>query len=162
MDFRVGQGYDAHRLTAQRPLIIGGIHIPYPLGLLGHSDADVLIHAIIDAILGAAGMGDIGEHFPESDERYKGVASMALLEEVLNKIWVNWQIINVDATIIAERPKFSPYKEEMALNIARTLNISPDCINIKATTEEKMGFTGKSEGIAVHAVCLIKRRDGKR
>jgi len=160
MSIRIGHGYDVHRLVAERPLIIGGVHIPCPYGLLGYSDADVLVHAVIDSILGAAGLGDIGEHFPESDKRYKDVSSIALLEEVLNKIWVNWKIINIDATIVAQRPTLAPYKKAMAENIAKALCLEPNYVNVKATTEEGLGFTGRSEGIAAHSVCLIIKKDG--
>ena len=156
--FRIGHGYDVHRLAEGRPLIIGGVHVPCPYGLWGHSDADVLTHAVIDAILGAAGLGDIGEHFPESDRRYKDASSLTLLEAVLNKIWTKWQIINIDATVVAERPRLSQYKQEMAFNIAKILSITPESVNIKATTEEGLGFTGLSEGIAAHAVCLLCRK----
>ena len=154
---RIGMGYDVHKLVDHRKLIIGGVDIPYDKGLLGHSDADVLVHAIMDSLLGAMAKGDIGHHFPDSDDRYKGISSIALLEEV-NKIIVkeNYMIDNIDATIIAQQPKMAPYISQMVSNIAKALNISEQRINVKATTEEKLGFTGSGEGIAAHAVCLIE------
>ncbi|PRR80826.1 2-C-methyl-D-erythritol 2,4-cyclodiphosphate synthase [Clostridium liquoris] len=153
---RIGTGYDVHRLVEGKNLIIGGVHIPYGKGLLGHSDADVLLHAIMDSLLGAAALGDIGKHFPDSDVKYKNINSMKLLEEVKNLIGHNgYKIINVDATIIAQNPKVSPYIEKMRENIAGVLDISIDMINVKATTEEGLGFTGKGEGIAAQGICLI-------
>ncbi len=157
-DIRIGHGYDVHRLTGGRALILGGTEIPYALGLLGHSDADVLTHAVMDALLGAAGMGDIGRHFPDTDERYRGISSMRLLEAVRDKLAAaGWHTGNVDATVIAQRPKLAPYIPEMAENIARVLGVSPDRVNVKATTEEGLGFSGRGEGIAAHAVALIER-----
>ena len=153
---RIGTGYDVHRLVEGKNLIIGGVHIPYEKGLLGHSDADVLLHAIMDSLLGAAALGDIGKHFPDSDVKYKNINSMKLLEEVKNLIGHNgYKIINVDATIIAQNPKMSPYIEKMRENIAGVLDISIDMINVKSTTEEGLGFTGKGEGIAAQGICLI-------
>jgi len=153
---RIGMGYDVHRLGAGRKLIIGGVDIPYELGLIGHSDADVLLHAIMDALLGAAALGDIGKHFPDTDERYKGISSIKLLENVAKLLEEhNYIIENIDATIIAQRPKMRPYIDEMNENIARTLGIETSQVNIKATTEEGLGFTGSGEGISSQAVCLL-------
>lgn len=153
---RIGQGYDVHRLVIGRKLIMGGVEIPHETGLLGHSDADVLTHAICDALLGAAALGDIGRHFPDSDERYKGISSILLLEEV-GKMLRNkhYEINNIDAIIIAQAPKFAPFIEEMCANVANALNISVDFIGIKATTEEGLGFTGEKLGIAASAICII-------
>ena len=156
MNFRVGQGYDVHRLTAGRKLIIGGVEIPFHLGLLGHSDADVLTHAIIDALCGAAGLGDIGRNFPDTDDKYKNISSLKLLEEINQKLQNSgWKISNIDATLIAQSPKISPFIENIRHNIATTLNLHGSQINIKATTEEGLGFTGTSEGMAAQAICLI-------
>lgn len=153
---RIGMGYDVHRLVENRDLILGGVKIPHSLGLLGHSDADVLLHAIMDALLGAAALGDIGKHFPDTDERYKDADSLKLLEEVANKIEEkNCKVGNIDATIVAQKPKLAPYIEDMRKNIAKTLKIDADSVNIKATTEEKLGFTGNEEGISAYAVALI-------
>lgn len=153
---RIGHGYDVHRMVEGRKLIMGGVEIPYTLGLLGHSDADVLTHAIMDSLLGAAGLGDIGRHFPDSDEKYKGADSMGLLENVLKLITnKGYNISNIDATIIAQKPKMLPYIENMRKNISMRLDMDIDCINIKATTEEGLGFTGNGEGIAAHAVSLL-------
>ena len=153
---RIGHGYDVHKLTKARKLILGGVEIQYDKGLLGHSDADVLIHAIMDSLLGAAALGDIGKHFPDNDSKYKDISSILLLREVGKMLDEKTYIIeNIDATIIAQEPKLSPYIDEMRINIAETLRLMPDQINIKATTEEGLGFTGASEGIAAHAVCLI-------
>ena len=152
---RIGTGYDVHKLVEGRELIIGGVNIPFDLGLLGHSDADVLLHAIMDALLGAAALGDIGKHFPDTDIRFKGASSLKLLAEVkllLEK--QNHKIINIDSTIIAQKPKLAPFIYEMRQNIASVLGISLDQINIKATTEEGLGFTGNLEGISAQAVCL--------
>ncbi|MCJ7856595.1 2-C-methyl-D-erythritol 2,4-cyclodiphosphate synthase [Lachnospiraceae bacterium NSJ-143] len=154
---RIGSGYDVHRLAEGRKLIIGGVEIPYEKGLLGHSDADVLIHAVMDSILGAAALGDIGRHFPDTDSEFKDISSIKLLKKVLSLIKNNnYCIINLDATIIAQKPKMSPYIEAMRRNIADALEISLDCVNIKATTEEGLGFTGKELGIAANCVCLIE------
>lgn len=153
---RVGMGYDVHKLVEGRKLIIGGVDIPYEKGLLGHSDADVLLHAIMDALLGAAAMGDIGKHFPDTDERFKGADSMKLMEHVRDMLFeAHYVVNNIDATIIAQRPKMRPYIEEMEKNIARVLMIEKDQVNIKATTEEGLGFTGSGEGISSQAICSI-------
>ena len=153
---RVGMGYDVHRLTEDRELIIGGVKIPYEKGLLGHSDADVLLHAIMDALLGAAALGDIGSHFPDTDEAYKDADSVRLLEEVGNLLYENHYIIeNIDATIIAQKPKMRPYIDQMRTVIARTLGIEEGQVNVKATTEEGLGFTGAGEGISSQAVCML-------
>ena len=159
MQQRIGTGYDVHRLVPDRRLILGGVDIPHPQGLLGHSDADVLTHAIMDALLGSAGMGDIGRHFPDSDAAYKDASSLCLLAEVgrlLSK--EGWQVGNIDATIIAQAPKLSPYRDDMKHNIAKALGIPPSAVNIKATTEEGLGFTGAGQGIAAQAVCLITNK----
>ncbi|MBZ0095135.1 MAG: 2-C-methyl-D-erythritol 2,4-cyclodiphosphate synthase [Sulfuricella sp.] len=156
---RVGQGFDVHQLVEGRKLIVGGVDIPYERGLFGHSDADVLLHAICDALLGAAGLGDIGRHFPDSDPRYKGIDSRRLLREVVHLLREKgWIVANLDATIIAQAPKMAPYILQMAENIAADLDVAADCINVKATTTEKLGFTGRGEGIAAQAVCLIEKR----
>lgn len=153
---RIGMGYDVHRLTEDRELIIGGVSIPYEKGLLGHSDADVLLHAIMDALLGAAALGDIGKHFPDTDEKYKGADSVELLRCVGNMLEEAHYIIdNIDATIIAQRPKMRPYIDTMRSNIADALSIDVSQVNIKATTEEGLGFTGSGEGIASQAVCML-------
>lgn len=154
---RIGSGYDVHRLVEDRELILGGVKIPYEKGLLGHSDADVLIHAIMDALLGAASLGDIGKHFPDSDPEYKGISSIELLKRVKSLLENKFYLIeNIDATIIAQRPKLSPYISEMVSNIAAALAIDEDRVNVKATTEEGLGFTGEGLGIAANAVCLIE------
>lgn len=154
---RIGQGYDVHRLTEGRELILGGVKIPYEKGLDGHSDADVLVHAIMDALLGAAALGDIGLFFPDTDERYKGADSLLLLQKVKEHVQqAGYEIVNIDATVIAQAPKLRPYIEEMRENISRTLGIAKDTVSIKATTEEKLGFTGRKEGIAAQAVLLIQ------
>lgn len=153
---RVGLGYDVHRLVEDRKLILGGVEIPYEKGLLGHSDADVLLHAIMDALLGAAALGDIGKHFPDSDERYKGISSIKLLEEVGKLLDEHLYVINnIDATVIAQRPKVGPYREQMIKNIANALKIDENLINVKATTEEGLGFTGNGEGISSQAIASI-------
>lgn len=153
---RIGTGYDVHRLTPDRKMIIGGVEIPYELGLDGHSDADVLLHAISDALLGAAALGDIGKHFPDTDERYKGISSILLLEKVGELISdKNYIIENIDSTIIAQMPKMKPHIEKMRHNIADALKIEADRVSVKATTEEGLGFTGKGEGIAAQAVTLL-------
>lgn len=153
---RIGHGYDVHKFTEGRPLIIGGVNIPYEKGLLGHSDADVLTHAIMDALLGAAALGDIGLHFPDSDDAYKGADSLKLLEKVGDLLEEHmYYVENIDATILAQAPKMRPYIDEMRKKISDVLRISFDDVNIKATTEEGLGFTGRKEGIAAHAVCLI-------
>ncbi|MBQ4121412.1 MAG: 2-C-methyl-D-erythritol 2,4-cyclodiphosphate synthase [Clostridia bacterium] len=155
---RIGHGYDVHRLTENRKLIIGGVEIPYEKGLDGHSDADVLLHAIMDALLGAAALGDIGKLYPDNDKTYLGIDSMILLKDTYQRISEKgYTVGNIDATVIAQRPKLSPYIPEMRERIAKTLSLSVDDVNIKATTEEKLGFTGSGEGIAAHAVCLIDK-----
>jgi len=154
---RIGMGYDVHKLTEGRDLILGGVRIPYEKGLLGHSDADVLLHAIMDALLGAAALGDIGRHFPDNDPAYEGISSLKLLAEVGKMLEERFYFIgNIDATIIAQRPKMAPYIEEMRGNIAETLGIEPDQVNVKATTEEGLGFTGSGEGISAQAICVIQ------
>lgn len=153
---RIGQGYDVHRLVEGRKLILGGVEIPYEKGLLGHSDADVLLHAVMDALLGAAALGDIGQHFPDSDERYKGISSVELLKEVGKILQENGYLIeNIDSTVIAQRPKLLPYRPQMAKNIADALGIEPDQVSVKATTEEGLGFTGTGEGISAQAIALL-------
>jgi len=154
---RIGHGYDAHRLTEGRKLVLGGVEIPYEKGLLGHSDADVLVHAIMDALLGAAALGDIGKLFPDSDASFKDADSIKLLEKVYQKLEENgYSIVNIDCTVIAQSPKLAPFIEQMRWNIAASLQADTNCISIKATTEEGMGFTGTKEGISAHAVCLIE------
>lgn len=153
---RIGQGYDVHRLAEGRKLILGGVEIPHTTGLLGHSDADVLLHAICDALLGAAALGDIGKHFPDSDPAYKGISSLLLLKhcgELLKK--QGYTVGNIDSTVIAQCPKLAPYIENMCQNIADCLEIPRACVNVKATTEEKLGFTGREEGISASAIALI-------
>ena len=153
---RIGQGYDVHRLVEGRKLILGGVEIPYEKGLLGHSDADVLLHAVMDALLGAAALGDIGQHFPDSDERYKGISSVELLKEVGKILQENGYLIeNIDSTVIAQRPKLLPYRPQMAKNIADALGIEPDQVSVKATTEEGLGFTGAGDGISAQAIALL-------
>jgi len=154
---RIGQGFDVHQLVSGRKCIIGGVEIPYSRGLEGHSDADVLLHAICDALLGAAALGDIGKHFPNTDERYKGINSRDLLQHVIALLASRgYQVVNIDATVIAEAPKLSPHTAQMCANIAADCNIALDAVNVKATTTEKLGFTGRGEGIAAEAVCLIQ------
>ena len=156
---RVGMGYDVHKLVEGRDLILGGVKIPHTLGLLGHSDADVLLHAIMDALLGAAALGDIGKHFPDTDPQYKGISSIKLLEHVAKLIEEKGYIVeNIDATIIAQKPKMRPYIEEMEKNIAAALHIDVSQINVKATTEEGLGFTGEGLGIAANCICLIENK----
>lgn len=153
---RVGMGYDVHKLVEGRDLIVGGVKIPHTLGLLGHSDADVLLHAIMDALLGAAALGDIGKHFPDTDPKYKGASSLKLLEVVGKLIAENGYVVeNIDATIIAQKPKMRPYIEEMEKNIAQTLGIDVSQVNVKATTEEGLGFTGTEQGISSQAICAL-------
>jgi len=159
---RIGQGYDVHRLKAGRPLIIGGVNIPFDRGLDGHSDADVLLHAIADSLLGAAAMGDIGKHFPDSDPAYAGADSLVLLKKTAEIIAsAGYRVINIDSTVIAQRPKLSPFIGQMRERIAGALGISPGCVSVKATTEEKLGFTGTGRGIAAQAVCLIAGKEEK-
>ena len=155
---RIGTGYDVHRLTVDRRLILGGVHIPFERGLVGHSDADVLLHAISDALLGACALGDIGSHFPDTDPAYQGADSLILLETVGQLLKdQGYRIVNLDSTIRAEKPKLRPYIDEMRANIARALELELEAVSVKATTEEGLGFTGKLEGISAEAVCLIDR-----
>lgn len=155
---RIGMGYDVHRLSAGRKLIMGGVNIPYEKGLLGHSDADVLVHAIMDALLGAAALGDIGSHFPDTDPAYEGISSIRLLEHVGKLLSAHgYKIGNIDATIIAQKPKMRPHIDQMRDNISNALKIRPDQVGVKATTEEGLGFTGSGEGISAHAVCLLEQ-----
>lgn len=154
---RIGQGYDVHRLTEGRRLILGGVEIPFEKGLDGHSDADVLTHAVMDALLGAAALGDIGQHFPDTDDRYLGCDSLVLLAAVRDLLAARgYRVCNVDSTVIAQRPKMMAYLPQMAENLARVLGIEPGAVSVKATTEEKLGFTGSGAGIAAQAVCLIE------
>ena len=153
---RIGHGYDVHRLVEGRQCIIGGVTIPYEKGLLGHSDADVLLHAICDSLLGAAGLGDIGKHFPDTDQQYKGIDSRKLLCHVITLLKnCGYSVGNIDATVLAQRPKMAPHIEEMKRNIAEDCQVEKECVNVKATTEEGLGFTGEGLGIAAHAVCTI-------
>lgn len=155
---RIGHGYDVHAFADNRKCIIGGVEIPYEKGLLGHSDADVLLHAISDSLLGAAALGDIGKHFPDTDPAYKGADSLVLLGRVAELISAKgYKVNNIDATVIAQAPKMAPYIETMRSNIARAINVDVDAVNVKATTEEKLGFTGRKEGISAHCVCLIEK-----
>lgn len=156
---RIGHGYDVHKLCENRKLILGGVDIPHDKGLLGHSDADVLVHAVMDALLGAAALGDIGKHFPDTDEKYKGADSICLLKQVcmiLDK--EGYRIENIDSTICAQKPKLAPYIETMRANIANACGIDLNCVSVKATTEEKLGFTGEEKGISATAVCLIENK----
>ncbi|MDD5328468.1 MAG: 2-C-methyl-D-erythritol 2,4-cyclodiphosphate synthase [Sulfuricella sp.] len=156
---RVGQGFDVHQLVEGRKLIVGGVEIPYERGLLGHSDADVLLHAICDALLGAAALGDIGRHFPDTDPRYQGIDSRRLLREVARLLQdKGYRVANLDATIIAQAPKMAPHIPQMVTHIAADLDVAADCVNVKATTTEKLGYTGRGEGIAAQAVCFIEKR----
>ena len=156
MTMRIGHGYDVHRLVEGRKLILGGVEVPHTLGLLGHSDADVLTHAVMDALLGAAALGDIGRHFPDTDPAYAGADSLKLLDHVVELLEEKgYQVGNVDATILAQKPKLAPYIEKMRDNLAARMKVGPDQVNVKATTEEKLGFTGAEEGIAAHAVALL-------
>lgn len=158
MNFRIGHGYDVHKLSENRRLILGGVTIPHDKGLDGHSDADVLVHAVIDSLLGAAALGDIGSHFPDSDPAYKDADSLFLLRSITRLLWQNdFTVINIDATIIAQSPKLRPYIDQMRENLASVLQIDTDCVSIKATTEEHLGFTGRMEGISAHCVSLINK-----
>lgn len=157
-NLRIGHGYDVHRLTERRRLVLGGVEIPWDCGLLGHSDADVLTHAVMDALLGAAALGDIGKLFPDSDAAYAGADSIALLERVTALLREHgWQVGNVDATVVAQTPKLAPYIPEMRRRLAEAMGLDVDCVSVKATTEERLGFTGSGEGMAAHAVALIER-----
>lgn len=154
---RIGHGYDVHRLVTDRELILGGVHIPYEKGLLGHSDADVLTHAVMDALLGAAGMGDIGRHFPDTDPQYKGISSLKLLACVAQKLdFAGYRVGNIDVTVIAQAPKLKDFIPQMQANLAGILGVEADRVNVKATTEEHLGFTGDGSGIACHSVCLLE------
>ncbi len=156
MKLRIGQGYDVHRLTEGRPLILGGVRVPFTKGLVGHSDADVLAHVVMDALLGAAALGDIGIHFPNTDPAYKNINSLKLLEKVTEILKENgYFIVNIDATLLLEKPKLAPYIPQMRENLARTMNIPLETVSVKATTEEGLGFTGREEGIAALAISLI-------
>jgi 2-C-methyl-D-erythritol 2,4-cyclodiphosphate synthase len=158
MDFRIGQGYDVHALVTGRKLILGGVEIPHSAGLLGHSDADALLHAITDAILGAAGLGDIGRMFPDSDERWRGADSRVLLRGALAAVRAaDWRVGNIDATVIAQAPKIAPFVAAMVANIAADLGIEPGCVNVKGKTHERLGFEGRQEGIVAQAVALLLR-----
>ncbi|MBQ2154342.1 MAG: 2-C-methyl-D-erythritol 2,4-cyclodiphosphate synthase [Oscillospiraceae bacterium] len=155
---RIGHGYDVHRLAEGRSLILGGVQIPYARGLDGHSDADVLTHAVMDALLGAAALGDIGRHFPDSDPAYLGISSLVLLDAVWKLVTEKgYRLGNLDVTVLAQKPKLAPYLPQMRINLALVLDVDPEQINIKATTEEHLGFTGREEGIACHAVCLLEQ-----
>ena len=157
-DLRVGHGYDVHRLVQGRALVLGGVTVPFDRGLLGHSDADVLTHAVMDALLGAAALGDIGKLFPDSDAAYAGADSIALLERVTALLREHgWQVGNVDATVVAQAPRLAPYIPEMRRHLAEAMGLDVDCVSVKATTEERLGFTGSGEGMAAHAVALIER-----
>lgn len=161
LPFRVGQGFDVHALVPGRRLVLGGIEIPFALGLLGHSDADVLVHAVTDAILGAAGLGDIGRHFPDTDARFAGADSRMLLREAMARIHaVGYRVVNVDATVICERPKIMPFVPRMTANLAADLGVDPGSVNIKGKTTERLGFTGRGEGIAAQAIALLVRYEG--
>ena len=155
---RIGHGYDVHRLVPERDLILGGVQIPYEKGLLGHSDADVLTHAVMDALLGAAGMGDIGRHFPDTDPQYKGISSLKLLSCVAEKLTLaGYKVGNIDVTVIAQAPKLKDYIPQMQANLAGILGVETDQVNVKATTEEHLGFTGDGSGIACHSVCILEQ-----
>ena len=157
-NLRIGHGYDVHRLTEGRPLILGGVTIPFEKGLLGHSDADVLLHAVMDAALGAAALGDIGKLFPDSDEAYRGISSLLLLERTAERLTqAGYCVVNIDATVVAQRPRIASYIPQMRENIAAALQISVGQVSVKGTTEEKLGFTGDGSGIACHAVCLLEK-----
>ena len=157
-NLRIGHGYDVHRLVEGRKLILGGVDIPWEKGLLGHSDADVLVHAVMDALTGAARLGDIGKLFPDTEERYRGISSLLLLRKVGELLKINgWQVINLDSTIVAQAPKLSPYREAMRRNLAGALGIDEASVSVKATTEERLGFTGDGSGMAAHAVALLEK-----
>ena len=161
MELRIGQGYDVHRTAPGRELILGGVRVPWERGLEGHSDADVLTHAVMDALLGAAKLGDIGELFPDSEEQYRGISSLTLLRRVGARLREHgWDVVNIDATLIAQAPKISPYKERMAENLAKCLGLPADRVNVKATTEERLGFTGDGSGMAAQAAALLERLPG--
>lgn len=156
---RIGFGYDVHRLVEDRKLILGGVEVPYEKGLLGHSDADVLVHALMDAMLGAAGMGDIGRHFPDNDDQYKGISSMILLQKVTELLTeAGYMVNNIDVTVVAQRPKLAGFIPQMEQNLADVLQVATDAVNVKATTTEKMGFEGEGLGISAYAVCSIEKK----
>jgi len=158
---RIGHGYDVHRLVEGRKLILGGVEIPHYYGLLGHSDADVLTHAVMDALLGAAGLWDIGHAFPDTDAAFKDISSMILLGRVMEMLQEQgYTVVNVDSTILAQAPKLAPFIPQMKINLARVMGVLPEQVNVKATTEEKLGFTGQEEGVAAHAVCLLEKKNG--
>lgn len=158
-DIRIGHGYDVHKLVTERELILGGVKIPYEKGLLGHSDADVLLHAVMDAVIGAMGLGDIGKFFPDTDQKFKGISSVLLCEEVAEMLNKNgYHLVNLDATVIAQRPKLAKFIDEMKKNIASIFDVDESRVNVKATTEEHLGFTGRGEGISSHCVCLIAKK----
>ncbi len=160
---RVGHGYDVHRLTEGRRLVLGGVEVPHEKGLLGHSDADVLTHAVMDALLGATALGDIGKLFPYTDEAYRGISSLLLLERVREKLTEGgWSVVNIDATVLAQAPKLAPYRAQMRANLARALALDASCVSVKATTEEGLGFTGEGLGIAAHAVALLEKNTEER
>ncbi len=157
-EYRIGHGYDVHKLVPDRRLVLGGVEIPHTLGLLGHSDADVLIHAIMDSLLGAAALGDIGKMFPDSDEKYRAISSLVLLKEVATRIKeAGYTVVNVDSTLVMQKPKVAEYICDMISNIAKTLEIEVGRVNVKATTEEHLGFTGREEGVSAHAVSMLKK-----
>jgi len=157
---RIGHGFDVHRLVPDRPLVLGGVTIPYEYGLLGHSDADVLLHAVSDAILGALGLGDIGRYFPDTDDAYKGINSMLLLEHVVGLAQARgFRVSNLDTTVVAQRPKLAPQVAQMVTNLAKVCQVPSSCVNVKATTTEQLGFTGRGEGISAHAVVLMATSD---
>lgn len=161
-NFRIGHGYDVHRLVEGRRLILGGVEIEHTMGLLGHSDADVLVHAVMDSLLGAAGLGDIGRHFPDTDEEYRGISSITLLNRVADLLRRNnYSVVNVDATLVMQKPKVAPYINRMKENIAFALNIDSSLVNIKATTEERLGFTGREEGVSAHSVSMLEKTSEK-
>lgn len=157
--FRIGQGMDVHRLVKDRSLILCGVHVPYELGLLGHSDADVATHALMDALLGACALGDIGKLFPDTDDRYLGISSIALLKKVMERVaQAGYAVANCDLTIVAQRPKLSPYIGDMCLTLSCAMNIPRDCVSVKATTTEHLGYEGEGMGITAHAICLVEKR----
>ncbi len=159
MNFKIGHGYDVHRLTKGRKMVLGGVEIPYEYGLLGHSDADVLLHAVIDAVFGALGIGDIGKHFPDTDPKYKNISSMELLKICAEKArQCGYGLVNTDVTVIAQKPKLADFIPKMVKNIASVFGVTDNSVNIKATTEEGLGFTGKGEGIAAHCVVLLEKK----
>ena len=156
---RVGMGYDVHRLVEDRKLILGGVEVPYEKGLLGHSDADVLVHAVMDALLGAAGLGDIGRHFPDNDDQYKGISSMILLEKVMERLTeAGYMVNNIDVTVVAQRPKLAGFIPKMQENLAEAMHVSQNAVNVKATTTEKLGFEGEGLGISAYAICSLDEK----